>query len=39
MVPAVMAMALQLYPQLADPDVLQEIILNATTTGTTGAVQ
>lgn len=39
MVPAVMAMALQLYPQLADPAVLERIILNAKTTGTTGAVQ
>lgn len=39
LVPAVIAMALQLHPQLADPVVLETIIRNARTTGTTGAVQ
>ena len=39
LVPAVIALALQLYPQLADPEVLERIVLNAKTTGTTGAVQ
>jgi hypothetical protein len=39
LVPAVIAMALQLHPELADPGVLETILRNALTTGTTGAVQ
>jgi len=39
LVPAVIALALRLHPQLADAEVLQQILLNAKTTGTTGAVQ
>lgn len=39
LIPAIIAMALQLHPQLAEPGVLQTILRNAMTTGTTGAVQ
>ena len=37
-VPAVIAMSLHLYPQLAEDGVLEAILRNAMTTGTTGAV-
>lgn len=39
MVPAVILLALQLYPQLAEDGVLEALIRNAMTTGSTGAVQ
>lgn len=39
LVPAVILLALQLYPQLAEEGVLEAILRNAMTTGTTGAVQ
>lgn len=38
-VPALIAISLHLYPQLAEPGVLESILRNAMTTGTTGAVQ
>lgn len=39
LVPAVIALTLQLFPQLAEDGVLEAILRNATTTGLTGAVQ
>ena len=39
LIPAVVLLALQIYPQLIEEGVLETVLRNAMTTGTTGAVQ